>query len=50
MTVPHESNMINNNDIGIGRYKYVTPEWQYFTMHTFSKEEASKVIFPLERK
>ena len=50
MTVLHESNMINNNDIGIGRYKYVTPEWQYFTMHTFSKEEASKVIFPLERK
>jgi len=38
----------NNKDIGIGRFKYVTPEWQYFTMHTFSEKEAENIVFPLE--
>jgi len=38
----------NNNDIAIGRFKYVTPEWQYFTMHTFSEEEVKSIVFPLE--
>ena len=34
--------------IGQGRFKYATPEWQYFTMHTFTEEEAKNIIFPLE--
>ena len=41
--------MVNNDDIGIGRFKFITTEWQYFTMHTFSKEEAEKIVFPMER-
>jgi len=40
----------NNVDIGIGRFKYVTPEWQYFTMHTFSKEEAEQIVFSMQAK
>ena len=35
--------------IANGRFKYVTPEWQYFTMHTFSKEEAENIVFPIEK-
>jgi len=41
-------NGLNNNDIGIGRFKYVTPEWQYFTMHTFSRKAVKDIIFPIE--
>ena len=37
-----------NVDIGCGRFKYVTPKWQYFTMHSFSREAAKNVKFPLE--
>ena len=48
VTALHKSDMSNNNDIGIGRSKYVTPEWQYFTMHTFRKREIENVVFPLE--
>jgi hypothetical protein len=43
-----KSDFSNNNDIGIGRFKYVTPEWQYFIMHTFTKEEIKNIIFPGE--
>ena len=38
----------NNVDIGIGRFKYVTPEWQYFIMHTFSIKDAKRIVLPLE--
>ena len=38
----------NNNDIAIGRFKYVTPEWQYFIMHTFSQKEVKKIVFPIK--
>jgi hypothetical protein len=38
----------NNSDIGIGRLKYVTPEWQYFTMHDFSAEELVNLRLPEE--
>jgi len=37
---------VNNDDVGIGRFKYVTPEWNYYTMHTFSEEEVKSIIFP----
>jgi len=38
----------NNDDIAIGRFKYITTEWQYFTMHTFSLEEAEDIVFPIK--
>jgi len=37
---------VNNDGAGLGRFKYVTPEWQYFHMHTFTKEEVKKITFP----
>ena len=43
-----EGTGVNNDDIAIGRFKYVTPQWRYFTMHTFKKEETKNIIFPLE--
>ena len=43
-----QSQFADNDDIGIGRFKYVTTNWQYFIMHTFSKEELNNVVFPLE--
>jgi hypothetical protein len=49
LTAEWKADFSNNNDIGIGRFKYVTPEWQYFTMHTFSKEEVKNIVFPEER-
>jgi len=48
LTVSHATDFSNNNDIGIGRFKYVTPEWQYFIMHTFTRDELNGVTFPLE--
>jgi hypothetical protein len=48
LTAEWKSDWSNNNDIGIGRFKYITPEWQYFTMHTFSQEEVKKIKFPGE--
>jgi hypothetical protein len=48
LTAEWKSDFSNNNDIGIGRFKYVTPEWDYFIMHTFSKEEVKSIVFPLE--
>jgi hypothetical protein len=36
LTALWKSDWSNNNDIGLGRFKYVTAQWQYFTMHTFS--------------
>lgn len=44
----HNMDLSNNGDIAIGRFKYVTPEWQYFIMHTFSEEELENIIFPIE--
>ena len=42
----YNSSGSGNNDIAIGRFKYVTPVWQYFIMHTFSKEEVKNIVFP----
>ena len=42
-----ESDYSNNGDIAIGRFKYVTPEWRYFTMHTFSQAEVEQIVFPI---
>ena len=39
----------NNIAVGAGRHKYVTKQWQYFTMHTFTPEEVLNVIFPVIR-
>ena len=48
LTAQWASDYSNNNDIAIGRFKKVTPEWQYLTMHTFTEEEAKNIVFPLE--
>ena len=48
LTASWNSDYSNNNDIAIGRFKYVTPEWQYFTMHTFSKKKAEQIILPIK--
>jgi len=45
---PHLSDFSNNNDIGIGLFKPVTPEWQYFHMHTLSREQVRNIRFPGE--
>ena len=42
----HDPDLTNNGDIAIGRFKLVTPEWQYIIMHTFSKYQIRKYIFP----
>ena len=48
-SVGWEPNYKNNDDIAIGRFKYVTPEWRHFTMHTFKPlSAAEKIIFPVE--
>ena len=39
---------VNNVGVAHGRIKYVTPKWQYFTMHTFSKQEVENIKFPLD--
>jgi hypothetical protein len=46
LTAEWKSDYSNNSDVGIGRFKYVTPEWQCFTMHTFSQEEMKNIVFP----
>ena len=38
----------NNWVVGIGRFKYVTTEWQFFIMHTFSREEVDSIMLPVE--
>ena len=48
-SVQWAENYANNDDIAIGRFKKVTPEWRYFTMHTFTtRSEAQNIVFPLE--
>ena len=37
----------NNSVVGIGRFKYVTTEWQYFIMHTFSRAEVDSIFLPV---
>ncbi len=37
-----------NNDIGMGRFKYVTKEWQAFNMHTLSESELRKNPPPIK--
>ena len=37
-----------NNDIGIGRFKYVRADWQTFTMSTLSEAEIRKNPPPLD--
>ena len=39
---------VNNGDIAIGRFKRVTPAWQYFTMHTFPKEKIDSITLPIK--
>ena len=39
----------NNIAVGAGRHKYVTRQWQYFTMHTFTPEEVAGITFPVIR-
>lgn len=41
-------NWETNGDIGIGRFKYVTTEWQSFNMITLSEEEIRQNPPPLE--
>ena len=36
----------NNIAVGAGRHKFVTTQWQYYTMHTFTPEEVKSVVFP----
>jgi len=48
MSAVWASGQTNNDDIGIGRFKYITPEWKYFTMHTFKQNELKNIKFPLE--
>jgi len=38
----------NNTGIGLGRFKYITTKWQYFTMHSFKEADAKNIVFPLE--
>ena len=49
MTATFKSDYSNNNDIAIGRFRYITPEWQYFFMHTFTKQEVKNIKFPGEQ-
>jgi len=42
-------NWTTNGGVGVGKLKYVTPEWQYFTMHTLSPEEIRQNPPPLEK-
>ena len=39
----------NNRVVGIGRLKYITPEWKYYIMHTLSREEAELIVSPVEQ-
>ena len=32
--------------LGMGRFKYVTTEWQYFSFHTFSESEMKSIKLP----
>jgi len=32
----------SNISVALGRFKYVTPEWQYFTMHAFATKAVAK--------
>ena len=48
MTAKWAPNEENNVGIGMGRFKYVTAEWQYFIMHTFTKDEVKNLVFPIE--
>jgi len=40
-------NWTTNGGVGVGKLKYVTPEWKYFTMHTLSPEEIRQNPPPL---
>jgi len=39
-------NYENNVSVGTGRMKYVTRNWEYYTLHTFSQTEVQDIIFP----
>jgi len=41
-------NWTTNGGVGVGKLKYVTLDWQYFTMHTLSPEEIRQNPPPLE--
>lgn len=38
-----------NGDIGIGRFRYLTKDWQTFNMHTMTKEQLTQQPPPFER-
>lgn len=42
----NEDGTENNCGVAAGRFKYITPEWNIFTMHTFSQEEVESIVFP----
>lgn len=48
MTTMPPSAGVNKADVGIGRLKYVTHSWQYFTMHTFTADELANMLLPGE--
>ena len=37
-----------NGDVGIGRFKYLTPEWQTFNMHTLTEAEMRANPVPVD--
>ena len=37
-----------NGDVGIGRFKYLTPEWRAFNMHTLTAEQIQRHPPPVE--
>ncbi len=41
-------NWTTNGDIGMGRFKYIKPEWQAFNMTTLSEDEIRRNPPPLE--
>jgi hypothetical protein len=42
-----KGNPTENDDAGMGKFKFLTPDWQYFNMHTLTEEEIRKNPPPL---
>jgi hypothetical protein len=43
-----KGNPVDNDDVGMGRFKYLTPNWQSFNMHTLNEAEIRKNPPPLD--
>lgn len=41
---------LNNGDIGIGRFKFVRPQWRAFNMHSMSEDQLNNQPPPLQRE